>query len=291
VSSSGAANARSSGICWSHQIGQTRNGRTHPGRTNRTRPRAAGPGSRQPARALAAAFICFLYSRTRSRVETSVMSAMDRKPPSSPNGADVSRHPARGHAKLLAQERHKNLGLLLAEARQRRNPLQQFLPVGRGRPHPGRVAVVGVHDELAHGLHPLGHRAREAVQRRHLREDRLQGVGVVLRQLLRVQRLAETAGQFLGSGEGTLKRNLLVPISLGTVEQTPILCAPEQTNVAGIPTPSSAASGVSAGTARVPGLPERASQDPPSESSKIDVSATPRGYNPLQRNGRRPMEG
>jgi hypothetical protein len=54
----------------------------------------AGRTTGQAAPDLAAAFICFLYSRTRSRVETSTMSAIERKLPSSPTGADASRHPS-----------------------------------------------------------------------------------------------------------------------------------------------------------------------------------------------------
>ncbi len=63
---------------------------------------------------------------------------------------------------------------------------------GRRRPDAGRVAVMGVHDELARGLHPLRHRAREALQRRRLGEDRAQRVRVVLRQLVRINGRART---------------------------------------------------------------------------------------------------
>jgi hypothetical protein len=64
-----------------------------------------------------------------------------------------------------AQCSTRDLRLLLAEPGELADPAQQFLAIGRRRPHRGRVTAVLIDDELAELLHPLGHRAGKSVQR------------------------------------------------------------------------------------------------------------------------------
>src|SRR5262249_51540814 len=79
-----------------------------------------------------------------------------------PGLAELSRRlpPAlRPDAVLLAEERHEDLRLVLAEARQRLDPLAQLDPVFGAGPDVGRYAVVFIDDYSAELLHPGGHRA------------------------------------------------------------------------------------------------------------------------------------
>ena len=75
------------------------------------------------------------------------------------------------HAELARQQRQHRAHLHLAEAGQLGEPRAQVLAALGLAPDPRGVAVVALLEERAQRAHALGHRAREAVQRRALAED------------------------------------------------------------------------------------------------------------------------
>src|SRR5690606_25669997 len=91
------------------------------------------------------------------------------------------------HAQLLTEQGGEDLRLLLAEARQRRQPLEQLWTGGGATPYGGRVAVVLIHEELAQLLGPSGHGPGEAVQRGRSGEDLRERLRVVGGEPGRVQ--------------------------------------------------------------------------------------------------------
>ena len=111
---------------------------------------------------------------------------------------------------MLAEQRHEDLRLLRPEPGQRRDPLEQLGTRPGGLPEAGGVAVVLVHDQPGHLLHPGGHRLRVAVHGRPFGEDRGQPVRGELGQLGRGGLVPQPPDQVQRSGEGLLERDLLV---------------------------------------------------------------------------------
>src|SRR5450631_609469 len=116
----------------------------------------------------------------------------------------------RPDAELLAEQRHGDLRLVGAEARQLGEVIAQLLPGGGSGPHPLGVAVVTVGQQPGEFLHAAGHRPREPVQRGPLREDVRERAGVVVGQLLGGWLVPQAQHQLIRRAEGLLQRDLLV---------------------------------------------------------------------------------
>ena len=75
-------------------------------------------------------------------------------------------------AELLGEHRCERLDLHLAEARERTDSLLQIRAVTRFGPDARRIAAVVLGDDGRQIAHAVGHRAREAMDRRLLGEQR-----------------------------------------------------------------------------------------------------------------------
>src|SRR4029453_8464145 len=117
--------------------------------------------------------------------------------------------PVRSHTELLGEKRHEDLSLLLSEAGELLNSLEQLLAGRRLGPHPGHVAVVLGLDQCGELLQPSRHRAREPVNGRWPTAQRLELVRIGCRDCCRVQR-AEPAEHLPAAPEGVLHSVLLI---------------------------------------------------------------------------------
>jgi len=114
---------------------------------------------------------------------------------------------------LLAEQRQEDLGLLRAEPRQRLEPAQHLAAVGgpvlRAFPDGLGASAVVLDERPAQLLHPLRHRAGEAVHRRGPRDERGELLRVGLGDPGGVQ-VTEPVLQDRRAAEGLLHRDLLV---------------------------------------------------------------------------------
>src|SRR5262245_47835949 len=88
---------------------------------------------------------------------------------------------------LLAEQCNKDLRLLLAESGQRFDALQQLLAVGHAGPNGRTVAAIDIGNRATQLLRALGHRSRESVDGRWLREDRCEILRIMICDRSRVE--------------------------------------------------------------------------------------------------------
>ena len=109
----------------------------------------------------------------------------------------------------LAEHGDDRLRLHLPDARQAEETSLQAPAIGGLRPHPGRIVAVVARDRGAQCLDLAGHRAREAVDRRSLAKDVIQGGRIHGRDPGGVE-VSQASLQVSGAAEGLLHRHLLV---------------------------------------------------------------------------------